>query len=113
MGNFERLNEYYRKNLDIKAIEKRAKQVSGEIPTFCGKCGKIITKKLLYFSEKNPFGFNHTEKCNCGCAINYYNKPDEFHKTEFYLKVFRSKFKDREKNFKKVFRNGKTKFIKS
>lgn len=114
MGTFGNLNKFFKDQFDSEATKKMLQQMSGDIPTFCGKCGKIITKKLLYFSKKNPFGFNHTEKCRCGCNINYYNQPDKYHETEFYLRVFRSKYQEREKNYKKmVLKNGKTKYIKS
>ena len=111
MGNTGHLKKIFEGKVAVDASKTIIKKELGEIPTFCGKCGKPITFKLLYFSNKNPHGKNYTKKCLCGIEINYYNKPDKFHETEFYLKVFRSKYQDKEKNFKKkVLKNGKTKY---
>lgn len=113
MPSFEELNKFFKGKIDIEAAMTIILAETGQIQTICGKCGKPISFKLLDFSEKNPHGKNYTKKCACGIEINYYNLPDKFHKTKFYLRVFRSKFQEKEKNYlKKVFENGRTIFIK-
>lgn len=114
MGNSEYVKKIFEGKIPIDASNSIIKQLFGEIPTYCGKCGKKITFKLLYFSRKNPLGKNYTKKCGCGIEINYYNEADKYHETEYFVQVFRSKYQEKEKNYeKKVFKNGKTKYIKS
>lgn len=113
MFSFEELNKFFKTKVDTEAAITILMKEAGLIQTICGKCGKPITFKLLDFSEKNLHGKNYTKKCECGIEINYYNLPDKFHKTKFYLRVFRSKFQEKEKNYeKKVLENGRTIFIK-
>lgn len=105
---FEELNKYFKGRVDIKAAIKILFQQTGQQKTYCAKCGKIISFKLLDFSDKNPFGYNYTRKCGCGVEINYYKKPDEFHSEEFWVKVFKTKYENKDFLWKKkVLNNGK------
>lgn len=58
------------------------RQHFGQIPTYCKKCRKPITFKLM------ADGFSYTKKCDCGCNIFSYYEPDVSHRTAFYTRVF-------------------------
>lgn len=70
------------------------KQVQGDIATFCKKC-----REKVRISEFGADG-SYTKKCACGCEVNQFHAPDEFHSDPFYTKVFISK-KEFVANYKK------------
>lgn len=61
------------------------KQMQGNIPTYCIKC-----RKRIIYSQFSDDG-SYTKKCNCGCEINRFHKPDNYHDEPYFLKSFVSK----------------------
>ena len=86
----------------------------GRLQTFCKKCGREETFKILDFNG------THSYLCKCGFSLYKFHKPDEFHKKAYFLKVFipASKYDPNHKHkselekigFKRKEVNGKTVF---
>jgi len=57
------------------------KQFSGEVDTFCKRCKK---KRSIKIMEDSSF----TIKCKCGCDVHRYYEKDEFHDKPFYTRNF-------------------------
>lgn len=70
------------------------KQMTGDILTYCKKCKKKVT--ISGFDDTGSY----TKKCDCGCEVNQFHAPDEFHAEPFYTKLFISK-KEFVANYKK------------
>lgn len=64
------------------------KQVLGETPTICKKCGKTETSKFyLNNDESLPVG-SFTKRCGCGTTIYKHHFPDEHNATDYFTKAF-------------------------
>lgn len=92
------------------------KQHFGTTPTYCTKCKKRVTFKMIRADS------SYTQMCACGCSLIQFHKPDTYHKGIFYTKKFipakkydpNYKGKDdfEKEGFKKVQENGKTVYSK-
>jgi predicted nucleic acid-binding Zn-ribbon protein len=58
------------------------RQHFGTIPTYCIKCDKKVSFKMVREDS------SYTQLCGCGCSLFQYHKPDEFHSTAFFTRKF-------------------------
>lgn len=54
----------------------------GTAQTFCKKCSKVETFKLIDTDG------SHSYLCGCGCTIYRFHYPDDFHEKGYFVKSF-------------------------
>jgi hypothetical protein len=73
---------------DLKAMYVIMHRATGSTNTFCLKCGKRETFKLLNDAKSMRADCDHSYLCACGCTIYRFHEPDQSHETEYFVKSF-------------------------
>lgn len=78
------------------------RQIFGENPTYCKRCKKRLSFKMIRGDA------SYTLLCNCGCTLVQYHRPDKYHKTCFWTTQFipAKKFDPKHKNKDQIERLG-------